>query len=462
MNNYTAIREIVGLITTAATADPEGCLSDDACPSLYNCIDGMCKHKELFPLAPQEYFGAILMSLLVGVANAGGMGGSFIASPILMIIFNYSPLQAIRLVYCVVFGGSLGNFLINFFNRRDQSSRPVIDYDVALIAMPMLLCGTSIGVLLNGVVPPIITIIGLVYVMAGSLGKLWRRALSQAKAERKAGNKKLPECEASTNVESEMKDMSTTDRESYADYYMIVENPRMYQIVQEDNLLFPWRKYREIFLLILLIVSVFLLKGTANFKSILGISYCSSSYWFLYLVSLLMCFVFEKRAREILIEDAEVRERAFIESNSEFRVSSDNISKLRNLSLVGGTLAGFLGIGGGTVMNPRMLDMGLSGQSAAATSGFFVIFTGFISMFQTLLMGGLSTSEVLFFSPLAFVGSLGISLIINYLVKLYKKPSIVMFCLVGTVILGCIAIPTFSLYRSFQYPAMMFRISGVC
>mgnify|MGYP000942936411 CR=1 FL=1 len=459
MNTTTSsILNFAAILTSSSGGT---CFDDATCPILYKCVEGLCKHKEIFPLEPRECFGSILMTLLVGVANAGGMGGSFIAAPILMIIFNYSPAHAIRLVYCVVFGGSLGNFAINFLAKRQSSLKPLIDYDVSLIALPMLLCGTSVGVLMNSVTPPFVVIFGLVAVMGKSVKKLWIKIIKQYREENKPKERTI---EVSTEFEIELKEVGDNKarNEDYQAYFMVVHNPRAYHIFQEDRLQIPWRKFKEFFILLTAILGLFLLRGTSSFGSILGIGYCSTGYWACYIFTLLICFIFERRARKSLLEAADLRNNVPLTSASDFTITPASAVDLRNVSLIGGVLAGFLGIGGGTIMNPKMLDMGLSCESAAATSGFFVIFTGFLSMFQTLIYGGLSFTEIVFFCPLAFIGSMAVTVIVRKLVKKYQRPSFIMVCVLMSVLIGVLAIPCFSVYRAIENPAMMTEVQGLC
>lgn len=457
--NISTIQNFVTIL--AASSGAPQCVVNADCPALYHCMEGFCEHKGVFPLEPREFMGSVLMMVFVGIANAAGQGGSFIAAPILMIIFNYDPGHAIRLVYCVVFGGSLGNFLINFLARRDPSPKPLIDYDVSLIALPMLLCGTSVGVMLNNITPPAVTIIGLVYLMTKTFFKLYGKFIRQRARENVPPDGVAPDM--SIDNEVEMKEWGARARSpTFQNYFMVVDNPRIYQLMKEDKLLLPWRKYREIIILIILIVGMFLLKGTSTFKSILGITYCSTEYWILYALTLGVCFLFERRARGLILEDSRFRENSPLSVAGDFTMTPQTALELRNVSLVGGTLAGFLGIGGGTVMNPTMLDMGLSPESAAATSGFFVIFTGFLSMFQTLLYGGLSILEISFFSPIAFFGSLFVSAVVRKLVKKYNRPSIVLFLLLFTLVFGIVAIPSFSIFRAIQSPSVMLESHGLC
>ena len=54
------------------------CSHDSDCGDLEHCTEGTCKHKNLWPLAWQEYVGTFIIFLLLGLANASGLGGGVI------------------------------------------------------------------------------------------------------------------------------------------------------------------------------------------------------------------------------------------------------------------------------------------------------------------------------------------------------------------------------------------------
>ena len=55
----------------------EECSSDDHClPSWETCSeDGVCKHKDLWPMNQMEFWGMIAVFWTLWVANMGGIGG---------------------------------------------------------------------------------------------------------------------------------------------------------------------------------------------------------------------------------------------------------------------------------------------------------------------------------------------------------------------------------------------------
>jgi len=63
----------------------------------------------IFPLDYSKICYLILMTTMVGISNAAGMGGGAIAVPCLLLFFNYEPKEAINIAYIYVLFGGLGN-----------------------------------------------------------------------------------------------------------------------------------------------------------------------------------------------------------------------------------------------------------------------------------------------------------------------------------------------------------------
>lgn len=67
---------------------------------------------ELPPLSdPLTWIKYCFLGLLVGLAQAGGIGGGPIISPVMMFLLGCPSKKAIWNTYIMLLGGSLGNFL---------------------------------------------------------------------------------------------------------------------------------------------------------------------------------------------------------------------------------------------------------------------------------------------------------------------------------------------------------------
>ena len=68
------------------------CKEDSDCSPPYMLCgsDETCVHKDVFPLYGQEFGGMIVLSLMLALANAGGIGGGEMIVPVCKIFFRFS------------------------------------------------------------------------------------------------------------------------------------------------------------------------------------------------------------------------------------------------------------------------------------------------------------------------------------------------------------------------------------
>ena len=71
-----------------------------------SCQNNVCVHKDVFPATWSEIGGAIILPLLLGFANNGGIGGGGLIIPVCIAMFGFSTIQAIALSNFVIFAGA--------------------------------------------------------------------------------------------------------------------------------------------------------------------------------------------------------------------------------------------------------------------------------------------------------------------------------------------------------------------
>jgi len=443
------------------TTDKNGETTDD-CPSLYTCVENECKHKDIFPLTFREVIGALCIMILSGFANSGGIGGGSILTPILLTIFGYSANKAIMLVYVLIFGGSLGNFLNVAFQRDVKTGKPIILYDFALIITPIMLLGSNIGVLLNRMIAPAITICGLLYLVSNTLGKIWGRAkTSYAKETQALESPLLPEKATAGSPQKPEQVIELRSPHEAEEYRQDAETNELKQILEEENQYLPKSKITFLGYVVGFVLIGLVLRGSDKFQSILGLDYCSFGYWFAFLLILGGCYHFYTKGTEIVKEKTALKARHGY-SQQEFNLNEENILKIRSLGALAGVLGALLGIGGGMILGAPMLGMGIGPQSMTATCGLFVVLTSFVNLVQAFLYGGISMQEIIFFFLVSSIGSYMVSSGITMMVNKYKRPSLLLFVLSGIMGITLVVLPIFTIYKTISNPGQMLQFHGPC
>lgn len=412
----------------------------------------------IFPLGAKEIAGLVLIVIVAGLANTGGIGGGTLLTSILIMFFYYTENQALAVVYGLVFGGSLGNF-INIVGRRDaKTKKPLINYDLALLCMPTMVLGTTVGVILGRMVAPIVIILGIIIVTTFTLLKVFKKAKKQyAEETREKHNKYVPFVNSDGDFNNERL-IPVTDSGDQGEI-----DPKLADILKRERKLFPKSKYGILFGLLFTVMILSLFRGSNNFDSIIGLSYCGVGYWGIYVLTLVLCLLIFFFNRSILKKNIQAKENFHHEvAQGDFELSGESTKKLTSLSGLAGVLAGLLGIGGGMVMNPTLLSMGIPAQTVAATSGFFVVQTSFISLFQSLLYGDVPLKEEGFFFLVSLIGSFGVSLFLTWLMKKTKRASLVLFALLAVLILSILVTPIFEVWENINDLSKLVKFKPIC
>lgn len=134
------------------------CGPDFSCPFQYYCdtATNACQHEPVFPLSGYPIGIYALMPFGAALVNTTGNSFGEFKVVLLMIALNYSQKQATILCYTMTAGAALYNFFQLMLRRHPTKNTSLIDYNILLIIIPSVLYGSTIGTLLNDVLPPIV------------------------------------------------------------------------------------------------------------------------------------------------------------------------------------------------------------------------------------------------------------------------------------------------------------------
>ena len=352
----------------------------------------------------------------------------------------------------------MGNF-INLVTKRDpKTNKPLIEYDLGLVCMPLMLLGATIGVILNRMLAPIVIIAGLLATIVYSLTRMYTKARKQYADETKQKLQDSLVVKKEVNVEMSQ----AVKPDAIQDQFQTVD-PQLQAILKEDQLLFPKKKLVVTGTLIVAIILLALLRGTSSFDSIVGIPYCRAVYWIIAGLTVIICAIALLINLRLLKGPLRIKkEHGLVTRAGRFELTEDQIGKLIILSIIAGVLAGLLGIGGGMIMGPTLISIGVPAQGLAATSGFFIVQTSFISLVLACLYRDLPLQDQGFLMLLSIIGSFGVSYVLNRLVKKFKRPSIILWTLMLVLTMSLIATPIFEVLTNLHNFGPMMSFSSIC
>ena len=130
-----------------------------------------------------EIGGIIILPLLLGFANNGGIGGGGLIIPICIAMFGFTTIKAMALSNATIFASAAVRYFgFSIFEKNSEKSTTIIDYNLVAIMIPMVLVGSFVGTIISNLLPEavltIILVILLFYSTYDSLKKainLWKK-----------------------------------------------------------------------------------------------------------------------------------------------------------------------------------------------------------------------------------------------------------------------------------------------
>ncbi|EKE38923.1 hypothetical protein ENUP19_0341G0001 [Entamoeba nuttalli] len=405
-------------------------------------------------------------SLFFAVLCAGsGIGGGCFYLVIFVLILQMDPHQAIPLSKITTFGVACGGFLILWMKRHPNVRyKPLISYPTALMVEPLTIYGTMIGVIFNIISPSWLIIIVLVLLLGFTSYKTFAKAIKQWKNE----NEKRDAAKATELVETSKPDIADNDNDDMkpsenGNNAVIVDErvqeeeegqgsgPKLLPQDESQEAQKEAKKIEEKTLLkreiikailsvgILIVVwavmfFIVILKGGEKMDSIVGIECGTPWYWVLTAIGgplmlavtiVVGIFLWWRQRGE--------------EVQGEVQWTVKNCLIIPIGAFFAGVSAAYLGIGGGMVIGPILLEIGVLPQVATATSAFMIMFTASSSSLQYIIDGKLDIFYGLWYFAIGFIGAAFGQFGFSKIVQKLNRQSIIGFFLGVLIVLSTLA-----------------------
>ncbi|KEH35984.1 sulfite exporter TauE/SafE family protein [Medicago truncatula] len=318
---------------------------------------------------PEMEFGwQIVLGSFIGFCGAafgsvGGVGGGGIFVPMLSLIIGFDPKSSTAISKCMIMGAALSTVYYNLRLRHPTLDMPIIDYDLALLIQPMLMLGISIGVVFNVVFPDWLVTILLIVLFLGTSTKAFFKGLE------------------TWNKETIMKKEAARRQESNGsgEYKALPTGPNV-AIEKENKVSIIENVYWKEFGLLAFVWISFLALQIAkqNYTTT-----CSAAYWILNLLQIPIAVGVTAYEATALFTGRRVIASTGDQGKA-FTVGQLVIYCV--FGVLAGIVGGLLGLGGGFVMGPLFLELGVPPQVSSATATFAMTFSSSMSVVEYYLL----------------------------------------------------------------------------
>lgn len=402
---------------------------------------------------PWEFLCSVLIFLSSALAAAAGMGGGGMFVPLLVLFSGLRAPLAVPLSQVMILGSSVVNLTVFIAQRHPNNYyQAKIDYNIVVLLEPMLCAGVTLGVLVHQLSPQWL----LMVLLCATLGlALWRTSLKAFEQRRKEN--------ASTS--NSTPDNDTAWWTSFSHYTEEVQD------LTNSN-------FRAISAIIVIWALVFAF-------SLHNLAVCSSSYViYLSLVLILLSVITwlvsnyalraemaSKRSQWADAEHAELTptDRSSVRGANAVDWSAPGTSwKLALMALGAGLLGGLLGLGGGMLMSPLLLEIGLHSEAVQATTALFVFLSSSLATVQYALLSSnvYVWDYVVWYVSITLMATVLGQWACNAYVRRHKRYSVITFSIVavtGFSLIALVIVGTMQVMDDFRANAPMgFSVDRLC
>ncbi|KAG2410338.1 Sulfite exporter TauE/SafE family protein [Vigna angularis] len=319
----------------------------------------------------------------------------------------------------MITGGATATVFYNLRQRHPTLDLPVIDYDLALLFQPMLMLGISIGVAFNVIFPEWMLTVLLIIFFVGISIKSFLKGVDTWKKET------IMKKEAKKN--SRIEDVGTPED---AAHYIQTEDPAKdinepkKKVSLVENI--RWKELGLLFSGWIMILGLEIAK--------VGIH--DSNFEFFIFCALVPIAVGMSSYEAVRL----YKGKRIIASKGD---QQPNFCVLQLVlfcacGTLAGMIAGLLGLGGGFILGPLFLGLGIPPQVASATSTLVMAFSASMAVVEYYLLKRFPVPYALFFVSIATGAALVGQHLVKKAIAILGRASVIIFILTFTLCVSAV------------------------
>ncbi|GJR00721.1 sulfite exporter TauE/SafE family protein 4-like protein [Tanacetum coccineum] len=358
-----------------------------------------------------EFSWRIVLATVIGFLGSafgtvGGVGGGGIFVPMLTLVVGFDTKSAAALSKCMIMGASASSFWYNLRVPHPCREVPILDYDLALLFQPMLMLGITLGVALSVVFPYWLITVLIIILFLGTSSRSFFRGIEMWKEE------------------SILKKEMAKPRETFV-------NSRGELLLDTYEPLIPREE-----------------KTPMN-----DLVVCSTWYWVLTVAQFPATLaVFGYECVKLYRESKKRRSLGNTESVCEATINwtMPNLIFCALCGVLGGTVGGLLGSGGGFILGPLLLEIGVIPQVASATATFVMMFSSSLSVVEFYLLKRFPIPYALYLMSVSILAGFWGQFFVRKLVAFLKRASLIVFILSAVIFASAVTMGVIGIERSIK------------
>lgn len=381
----------------------------------------------------------IILATIIGFLGSacgtvGGVGGGGIFVPMLTLIVGFDTKSAAAISKCMIMGASASSVWYNLRVPHPCREVPIIDYELALLFQPMLMLGITIGVALSVVFPYWLITVLIIILFIGTSTRSFVKGIEMWKEE-SIVKKEIAEQEK-TLVNSHGELLIDTEYDP-----LVPREEKTALQIMRSNL-----NLKRFGVLLLVWIIFLVLQVSKN-----DLVACTTLYWVLNIVQVpvaLVVFGYEcvKLYRESKKRRLEGNKDLVCEAAIQW--TGTNLAFCALCGILGGTVGGLLGSGGGFILGPLLLEIGVIPQVASATATFVMMFSSSLSVVEFYLLKRFPIPYALYLMTVSIVAGFWGQFFIRRLITILRRASIIVFILSGVIFASAITMGVIGIERS--------------
>ncbi|XP_039018550.1 sulfite exporter TauE/SafE family protein 3-like [Hibiscus syriacus] len=355
--------------------------------------------------------------------SVGGVGGGGIFVPMLSLIVGFDPKSATAISKCMIMGAAASTVYYNLNLRHPTLDMPIIDYDLALLIQPMLMLGISIGVAFNVLFADWMVTVLLIFLFVGTSTKAFFKGVETWKKE-------------TIQKQEAVRRLGTNGTASDADYRPLPGGPntdRPKDNADTEVTILENVFWKELGLLCFVWVAFLIVQISKNRTTIT----CSVGYWVMNLIQIPVSVGVTLYEAVGLYKGHRV-----IASKGEqgTNFTAQQLFSYCFFGVLAGIVGGLLGLGGGFIMGPLFLELGIPPQVSSATATFAMTFSSSMSVVEYYLLKRFPVPYALYFTAVATLAAIVGQHVVRRLILLFGRASLIIFILAFTIFVSAISL----------------------